>query len=220
MLALCLCMFLSCSQQEELYTEILTEVFQPELQDSSYVQGKLKFSEGYIFDKQGKELQHRLYELDGSIKGVEKQIFEDNSALATGANYFDAQDNLLSYYKFYYNDQDQLTRKLAFEAGSDELLRIEHYHYDQAGNKIAKEIRSADDKIQSVYNYSFDEYGNEEGIIIRDNQNNIIYEEDFKIIAKDKDKKWVQKWGFKGEEAISFSIKRKRLLKMINEEVK
>lgn len=206
--------FGACDNEKNHYTEVITEVFDLKLENDKYVQGPLKFSESFIYDSQGNEYQHLMYNNDKSLKGIESPTFEDDSKNPTGSNYVDADDNLLSYYKHFYNEENQLVRKIGFDASSDEMLRIERYHYDKFGNQIAKEIRTPDDKIQSIHNFTFDIYGNEKSISIINSNNELIYFERFDNVGIDKEKKWNQRWAYdQNDKPVSFSIRRKRILK-------
>lgn len=214
-LLVCMLNITACDVEKDHFTEVITEVFEVVLKDDKFVQGPLKFSESYIYDSKGNEYQHLVYNLDKTVKGIESPTYDDASSRnPSGSNYTDGNKNILSYYKHFYDNQDQLIKKIGFDATNDEMLRIEMYHYDKSGNKIAKEIRTPDDKIQSIYNYTFDLYGNEKSLRITNNENMEIYFERFDNIGIDKEKNWNQRWAYDQQgNPLSFSVRRKRILK-------
>ena len=127
----------SCNQDSEIYTEIVTEVYNVTEYSEEPKLGAIQFSDSYIYDSKGKEIQYRIYNTDGSLKGSEIKDYSETESPSKSL-FYDANDQLLSYYKLEYNTDGLLDRKLGFEANTDELLRIEKYHYDQQGNRIAK----------------------------------------------------------------------------------
>jgi len=217
-LLVCMLQALACNVEKNHFTEVITEVFEVVLEDDKFVQGPLKFSESFIYDTQGREYQHLVYNLDKTVKGIESPTYEDSdNSLPSGSKYEDGNKTLLSYYKHFYNDRDLLIKKIGFDAANDEMLRIEMYHYDKSGNQIAKEIRTPDDKIQSIYNYTFDLYGNEKSLRITNSENMQIYFEQFDNIGIDKEKNWNQRWAYDQQgNPVSFSVRRKRVLKKSN----
>lgn len=207
---------LSCKQDTSVYTEIITEVYSVTEYSEDPKLGAIQFSDSYIYDEQGNEVQYRIYNPDGTLQGSEVKDFSE-SKTPPKSYFYDHRDHLISYYKIEYNEQDRISRKLGFDATNDELLRIEQFHYDNQGNRIAKEIRSADDKIQKIQNFSFDPYGNETSIAMINDKNEEYYKEIFEITSRDKDQKWLQRWGRVNGVPKTFTVKRKKTLKKISD---
>lgn len=214
LIGLTLLLFSACKQDTDLYTEVVTEVFNVIESPDEPKLGAMQFSDSYIYDNSGKEIQYRIYNPDGSIKGIEVKDYE-SGALPAKSSFFDENNQLLSYYKLEYDEKDNLSRKLGFDANNDELLRIEVYHYDDQGNRVAKEIRSADDQIQNIIDFSHDKYGNEISVSMRNDKNEEYYKENYEISSRNKEQEWTQRWGMIDGKPKSYTIKRKKTLKKI-----
>jgi len=207
---------LSCKQDTSAYTEVITEVFSVTEYADEPKLGAIQFSDSYIYDENGNEIQYRIYNSDGSLQGSEVKDFSETKN-PPKSYYYDHKDELISYYKIEYDDQNRVSRKLGFDASNDELLRIELYHYDSQSNRIAKEIRSADDRIQKIQNFTFDPYGNEISIAMINENNEEYYKEVFEITSRDKEQKWLQRWGLVNGVPKTFTVKRKKTLKKISD---
>lgn len=185
------------SERIELYS--MVEV------NGEYQQGKMTFAESFVFDEAGNKTEHLIRQADNSLNR-EGYIY-DNEVL-TRSNYYDAGENLLSYYIYDYSN-GRLKSKKAFDASSDELLRIDEYDYNQKGQLVKQYIKDSKGVTNRTMAFSYDQYGNEIQTTIRNAQGDIILNEEFKITEYDVNKRWLERWSVNNDVPLT---SRKRVL--------
>ncbi len=208
----CFSVMLSCTQ-DRTYTEEIMEIHSVIQGEKENKIGEILFSESELYSPDKKMEQKIQYNKDKTIKGIEKFLVKKLNNTPEKSNFYDGRDSLLSYYKMLYDGDDKLTRKIGFDASNDAMLRIEEFEYDENGNRITKYLRSSDNFLQREYNFTFDEAGNETSVTTKDGSGKIIVKEYFNISQKDKEGKWVEKWGFVNDKPARYYIKSRRILK-------
>jgi hypothetical protein len=192
-------MFISCNKvakKSSGRTEVL-EIFEANATANSAEAGSLKYFESTEYnDSQKKSTTY--YDNLGKVKG--KEVFDyiiPTDSLPIGSAYFDASNNLLSYYKFVNDEKGRVIAAYAFDAATNELLRIEQYTY-KAGQlvKNSKRIFNADYTPDRRYAFTYDEYNNETGFQIYNAADSLAANEEYRIIKRDSTNKWLEKWGF------------------------
>lgn len=196
---LCLCSltFLSCLNEDNpklIKTESI-ELYEMIEVNGEYKQGKLMHAESFVYDQDGHKVDHKMRQSDNSLH-QEKYIYEDD--VLKMSTYYDAQNELLSYYNYQY-DNDKLTQKKSFEAATEELLRIDDYEYSASGQLIKQYIKTAAGDVNRTMAFSYDKHGNETQVTIRDADGEIIINEEFKITEYDVNKRWLERWSFNND---------------------
>jgi len=209
---------LSGCKKDTLYTEEIMEIYEVVKQGNEDVIGNVIFSESEVFDPSGALYNKIYYNADKSIKGVEAYEYQDGEELSHRSSFRDATDSLLSYYTFVYKDDGKLLRKIAFDATDDTVLRIEEYAYNKKGERTLRYTKSADNQVVSEYRFSFDEDGNEIAMILMDGAGNTRRSDSYTITERDKDGKWLEKWGLENGKPARYYIKSKRILRQKKEE--
>lgn len=192
--------FFSCknvnSKKGENRTEVL-EIFEAISNNTSAEAGPLRYFESTEYvSNQKKSVTY--YDNLGQVKGKEVLHYVDSSdSLALGSSYFDNNKNLVSYYKYVHDHKGRLVAAYAFDAASNELLRIEQFTY-KAGQTIknSKRIFNADYTPDRRYAFNYDEYNNETGFQVYNANDTLVANEVYKIVKRDENGKWTEKWGF------------------------
>ena len=177
--------------------------------DNQYAKGALKYMEIENYD--GKRLKEKIYyNSDQTIKGKEIYTFEDKEILPSGSKYYDQDGALMSSYKFVYRDTLKTTAR-AFRGDSDELLRIEGFMYDNKGNMVSKTIYNELNQKQRTFLFSHDANGNDIRMVLLNEQDEQVLSESYEIVSITEDGEWLEKWGYRNDEAapITFYFKRK-----------
>jgi hypothetical protein len=143
----------------------------------------------------GKKVSTTYFENDGTLKGVENQLYSADGN-ETGAEYKDKQGKLLSYYKYVTDNKGRKISSTGFDGNSDEVLRIEKYGYDQLGYLSIKDIFSADNTPQKRYTFRNDAQGQPLEMNIITPQGDTLGTESYQMTKFDDKKRWVEKWGF------------------------
>lgn len=167
---------------------------------TQYQVDTIQYAEIEHFDADDIKIEHHYLYPNGDLKA--KQIFDflENKKLASGSKYYDYDGSFLSYYRYDYDDQDQQSASLAYDASNDELLRIEHYQYNAKGLRTVKEIRDANNTLSRSFSFSYDDEDNMSSLTVSDSKGKIIFREDYKVIGKNKvTGKWTELWGFIGK---------------------
>lgn len=198
----------SCSTKESIkpVTEIL-EVYSTIDNGEGYVKGDMKHYDSKHYSK-GLHKETLFYKADGELKGKEVFIYEGSESTPSGSEYYDSYNNLLSHYKFTYDEEGNKTRSQAYEGESDDLLRIETFLYDN-GNRITKEIRDNNNVIQRSFHFIFDAYGNEIEMKVIEGDGNIIATEKYEITEIYPDNTWREKWGFVNDVPTTYQVLKK-----------
>ena len=194
----------SSDQQKVVKTEQI-EMYDLKEINGEYEQGAMSFAESFVYDEDGKKLDHRIRQPDNTLHR-EKYVYKDEQLIKS--NYYSADSSLLSFYTYEYENA-KLKKRLAYEAGSQELLRIDEYEYDADGRVTKQTIKTETGQVSRTMAFSYDQYGNEIQVTIRDDAGAIIVNEEFKITEYDVDKRWLERWSFNNDIPLT---KRKRLL--------
>lgn len=166
----------------------------------------LQYAEVSHMNKDGKLLVKYFYNHKNELKGKEVVSNDQFTSERYRSDYFDADGNQLSYYKHIKNKYGEIMSSTAFDAASDEFLRIERYrHVD--GNRTVKEVRDVKDQIQRRMEFAFDENNNEIAIAISNSQGHDIFYERYKVSSVDDKNRWIEKWGFVNEKANSLRLR-------------
>jgi len=173
--------------------------------NGEYVQGNLSFAESFVYDEDGSKLKHLIRQKDNTLHR-EAYIYEDG--ILKKSNYYDPNDNLLSYY-IYELEGSNIKKRFAHEAATNELLRIDEYEYNENGQILKQYIKNPDGTIDRTMAFSYDQNGNEEQVTIRDDEEQIIVNEEFRILELDVDKRWLERWSINGDTPLTV---RKRVL--------
>ncbi|MBK9737877.1 MAG: hypothetical protein IPO92_24250 [Saprospiraceae bacterium] len=133
---------------------------------------------------------------NNTIKGKEiyKYVKEDTNP--TGVEYVDSNNVLLSYYKFVFDNKGAKISSTAFDAKTDEVLRIEKFDYDSENNLTQKDIYDNENKLNRSYIFKNDTNGNLTQMTILNEKNEVLAVENYKISKHDAKNKWIEKWGF------------------------
>jgi hypothetical protein len=177
-------------------TEVL-EIFEATANNASAEAGPLKYFESTEFNGLQKS-SVTYYDNLGKIKG--KEVFDysnESDSLALGSSYFDPNNKLLSYYKNVYDKKGRLVAAYAFDAASNELLRIEQYTY-KVGQalKNSKRIFNSDYTPDRRYAFTYDEFNNETGFSVYNALDSLAASEEYRILKRDENNMWTEKWGF------------------------
>jgi hypothetical protein len=136
------------------------------------------------------------YATDGMVKGKEVFYYEnEKDSTPVKADYIDDKQKLLSYYKYIKDGNDRLIASYAFDASTDELLRVEQYYYTKS-TMTSKRIFDSQLNPSRRYAFTHDMYGNETGFQVYNQADSLVANEVFKITKMDKHNKWSEKWGF------------------------
>jgi len=190
-------------QNEKIYTEEYLEVYQIDSTSSEKAQGNLSFKESYVYNPEGIEMAHGIYNPDGSIEGIESYVFGDKSKYPIGSEYKDGE-KLLSYYKFIYDGKGKRIKLEAYDGLSKELLRKEEFGYDEDGNRNIRVIKTAADSIVKIYEFTHDKIGNETSVTIKNGFSQKLLTEEFTNKATNEEGKWTEQWGFVNNKAFSY----------------
>lgn len=175
--------------------------------DGEYVKDTITYMESYKYNEKGMQEGHLFYNLDGSLKAKSMSLFSDENPQPVGAKYVDADDNILSFYDFKYDDGLKVQSK-AFDAQTKELLRIEEFVYDSNEHLLQKSIKNADGELMRTIHFKVDENGNEEQVEVVEADGTIVIRESFEIDSMNEYNHWISKWGFAGEIPFSYRVRR------------
>lgn len=171
------------------------EVYDMIESNGEYIQGNLTFAESYVYDEQGNKLKHLIRQKDNTLHR-EAYIY-DNDVLKK-SNYYDANDSLLSFY-IYEMENGKVKSRYAHEAATNDLLRIDEYDYNENGQLVKHYIKHATGKINRTMAFGYDQNGNEIQVTVRDDGEEIILNEEFRILDLDVDKRWIERWSINGD---------------------
>ncbi len=193
----------SCTQESsDNYTDITEaiEIYNVVEDETGAGQGKLMYKESTRYKGKNKPVWRQFYDNQGQPKGQEKYLYTDED-LPTKSEYYDTSDSLLSTYLLT-NDNNLKRRSVAMQGAQEEILRIEEFDYDDAGNRITRTIKTAASDVDKVYHFGFDEYGNETQLTVKDGNGKVLYIINYTITKKDKDNRWTESWGFQNDKPI------------------
>lgn len=185
----------------------ITAMYNVKVVDGSHQQGDLQYKE-HVEYRGEQEFGTIYYNPDGSVRGKTVMIYEEDKIKPVGYQYFDANDSLLVFYQYGYGEKGQHISTHAFQAGNNELLRIEAFSYDDNGNIKAKEIRNADNIAQKTFAFTYDDHGNEKSMIIDNGPAKGLQQYNYRVTKMDDDKKWLEKWGFVNDEPKTFHTRK------------
>ncbi len=144
-------------------------------------------------------VEHHFLFPNGDLKAKQVYEFLDHKTNASGSKYYDYDGTLLSYYRYDY-ENGKMSAFLAYDASNNELLRIEHFKYNDKGLRTVKEIRDANNTLSRAFSFTYDDEDNMSSLTVSDNKGKILFREDYKVIGKNKiTGKWTELWGFIGK---------------------
>ncbi len=151
-----------------------------------------------------KKVATSYFETDGTLKGKELFYYDESQdTVPIRAEYIDAQQKQLSYYKYIKNGNGQLIASYAFDASSHELLRVEEYYYIK-NLMTSKRIFDGQLNPNRRYAFTYDTDGNESGFQVYGATDSLIVKEEFRITKKDEKNRWTEKWGFANGKPVTF----------------
>jgi len=203
-LAINVLLLFSC--QTELRKSVKSEqlkIFSMVDQDGEYVKGNMIFSESKVFDEKGNMLDHKIRQKDNSLN-TEKFIYDNGQLIRS--NYYDQNNKLLSYYT-YTHENELMALKNSYDASSEELLRIEEFVYNEKHQLTKKIIKTPLGNISRTMTFSYDANSNEHQLTTRDENGNIITNEEYKIFSYDVDKRWLERWSLNNGTPLTFQIR-------------
>lgn len=174
---------------------------------TQYQVDTIQFAEIEHFDADDIKIEHHFLFPNGDLKAKQVYDFLESKTLASGSKYYDYDGSLLSYYRYDY-DNNKRSASLAYDASNDELLRIEHYKYNNKGLRTLKEIRDANNALSRAFSFTYDDEDNLSSLTVSDNKGNVLFREDYKVIGKNKiTGKWTELWGFIGKTPNSCKVR-------------
>lgn len=186
---------LSSCKQDTKSSSVITEVYEVDGGASdNYAKGSLKYME-HENSKNGVVTSKTIYNEDQSVKGKEVYTFGDNKELASGSKFYGPAGELLSTYKYTYEDTLK-SFSHAYAGDTDELLRIEGFQYDNKGNMVRKTIFNELKQKQKSFMFGHDQYGNEVKMVLTDQNDDLILSETYEIVTVDDKKRWIEKYGY------------------------
>lgn len=198
----------SCTTEERT-TPLVTalDMYSVKVEKGERLKDKLNFAEKFTYNKDGSINEHYVLDDNGVNKNTEKYVYDnDNEAIST---YYDAVGKELSYYEHSF---DKLGNKIAtksYDSETKDLLRIEDFIYDDKNNLKSKIIKEANGTIARMYQFEYDGFGNETKVQILNPDGSQLMMEEYRITEYNDKKHWLEKWGFRNDEPISY---RKRTL--------
>lgn len=169
---------------------------------------KIQYLETVQYGERGEETARLFYGQNKKLSAKEIRVFREGTTIPKGSQYKDANDSLLSYYVFELDSYDRVSKANAFDASSDELLRIEKFKYDKKDNIVEKIICSSDDLPVRIMRYSFDKNGNEQQVQVLQGDGTVVLTEVFDITKYNDQGMWTEKWGFVNDDPFSFVSRR------------
>lgn len=177
------------------------ELYKIVSENGEFIEGPLTFSEIHFYNANDQEVEHHVYNAENDLPNKEFFIFENGKA--TKSEYFSPNGQKMSYYTYQYDKNGHTTEKRSFDASNEELLRIEEFEFDPAGQMTKQLIREADGQLSRTMALSYDVNGNETQTTIRDGLGNILVNEEYRITKLDDQKRWIEKWSFFNDQPIS-----------------
>lgn len=201
-------LFAGCQKSNDSHKKIENlEIYQTTGDEKTLAAGPMTHHESTEYSG-NRKVSTTYYTTDGLIKGKEMFYYEnENDTIPYKADYVDAQQKLLSYYKYIKNGKDQLIASYAFDASTHELLRVEQYYYAKSV-MTSKRIFDAQLNPSRRYAFTHDLYGNETGFQVYNEADSIVANEVFKITKMDEHNKWTEKWGFANGKPVTKHIRK------------
>ncbi len=157
--------------------------------------GELLYKESTQYKDTDLPVWRKFYESNGALKATETYIYK-GSGLPAKSEYHDASGNLLSNYIFH-NTDGHKRRTVSMEAESDEILRIETFDYNKKGDRIERVIMDGASNVDKTYTFGFDGAGNETSMIVKNNDDQVLYSYKYRVTKKDSRNRWLESWGFR-----------------------
>lgn len=170
------------------------EIFTAKSDGKGYIKDSLIYKEVTSYQK-GNKISTTYFEANGNKYGIESFKYDDNGGLLH-ADYKDAKDSLLSYYKYICDNKGTQVSSTAFDASNDQALRIEKYGHDSNNKLMLKEIYSTNNVLQRRYTFENDTEGLAQVMYVVGAVGDTIAIETYKYTKYDNKKRWTEKWGF------------------------
>ncbi len=147
----------------------------------------------------------KFFEKNGDYKAIERYSYR-NDGLPSGSAYFDKDENLLSNYVFT-NEEGKQVRNVGLDGNTNEVLRIEEFSHDEAGNRVQKLIKDASSNIVRTYRFGFDDYGNETSMTVANSDGKAGFTETYTITQKNDIGLWTEAWGWRNNSPTSIKVR-------------
>lgn len=183
------------------------EVWTVKEENGEFSKDKITYLETYEFDEKGNEIGHLIYDTNGDLSGKDLAVFDDQNVKPIGSKYFTANDSLLSYYQFDYNDKGEKISRKGYDASNDELLRIETFSYDENGNMILKEVKNAKGELISSFAFTYDDHHNKISMTSKDGAGNVRVSEEYRLTKFDEEKRWLENWGWRDNKPTTYRVR-------------
>lgn len=167
--------------------------------------GSMIYKEMTSFLDKDRPEWRKFFEKNGDFKAIERYSYR-NDGLPSGSAYFDKDENLLSNYVFTNEDGKQI-RNVGLDGKTNEVLRIEEFSHDKAGNRVQKLIKDASSKIVRTYRFGFDDYGNETSMTVVNSDNKDGFVETYTITKKNDIGLWTEAWGWRNDNPTSIKFR-------------
>lgn len=192
----------SCETEDskKVDSSVVTEVYEVVKAESDYSKGSLRMmeTEEYAGDKL---ISKSYYDGAQRLKGKEVYLYKKGAKYPYGSKYYGADDAIQSTYTFTY-ENDQKVKSVAREGEDGEVLRVETFTYNPNGHLASKAILNSYDQLQRKFLFSNDGYGNETEMQILNSKGDLVAKEGYEITKVGLDDQWLEKWGYKNNEAL------------------
>lgn len=196
--------FLSCQKETKNYKEISLERWTVSGDSNEYKKDVIQYLETVQYNDDGLEISKLLYNQDKQLASKEIRILDEKTKFPKGSQYKTASDSLLSFYLFKTNANGLVTESRAFDALTNEPLRVEEFLYNDQGKLQQKTIKDIEGVAVRKFIYTLDKYGNELEVQVLGADGSELLVEQFKITKFDKQNNWIEKWGFVKNEPFSY----------------
>lgn len=123
------------------------------IEESKYINGRLKSKETFKFNKNGNPIEHSIYDSDGNIKKKSTKKYNINNDIIEQYTY-DINGKLLKKEITNYNPFNEKTTEITYN-GQDQMIQKEVYSYDERGLKKDKLTYNSENKLIEKKIYTF-----------------------------------------------------------------
>lgn len=123
------------------------------IEESKYINGKLKAKESFKYNKNGNPTEHIIYDTDGNIKKKIIKKYNINNDIIEQYTY-DINGKLIKKEITSYNQFNEKTTEITYN-GSDQMIQKEVYSYDERGLKKDRLTFNSENKLIEKKIYTF-----------------------------------------------------------------
>ena len=159
-----------------------------------------------VVDENGREIENRFYNLDGSVSWSDKYEYDENGN-QTGSRYFEGNGNQTAYYEY---DLDSLGRRVAYRAkdvNADTLLYDGASQYADNGKIRRDGYFSKTGEFKYNFEYQFDEDGKEMGYIYIDLRNGDRFPSNYRYTKFNDKGDWIEREIVENEKVNSIEVR-------------